>query len=194
MKERGLSGQASISAVDSGGIVLHLNSAQELFQLTTADMLSSTGRLVSGIEELIQRLLAGRLRPGLRATIVLPPDQLLEDTEERLRKAIHRYCQLRLQQTDGTRRAQLRNIREALGVGLLLFAVGAGLSFYFNQSGLPAFDKFVLGDQLALVIAWIGLWYPLDELVHYRRAMLRESKVLTTILKMDVAVVAQEEG
>jgi hypothetical protein len=39
-----------------------------------------------------------------------------------------------------------------------------------------------------LVIAWVGLWYPLDTLVFSRRPLLREKRVLSAILTMDLTV------
>jgi hypothetical protein len=39
-----------------------------------------------------------------------------------------------------------------------------------------------------LVIAWVGLWYPLDTFVFVRRPLLREKRVLEAVLSMGVTV------
>ncbi|HEY1656199.1 MAG TPA: hypothetical protein VGF86_13925, partial [Candidatus Tumulicola sp.] len=46
----------------------------------------------------------------------------------------------------------------------------------------------LLGDGFFLVIAWVGLWYPLDALVHYRRQSAREGQVLAFIASMETIV------
>ena len=156
--------------------------------MAVPDLFSANGRLISGMEELIQELAPRRLRRGLRATIVLPEEDMSWDTERRLREAIDRYCQLRLRQTEAAARERGRETFAALGVGLVLFVVGIGLSSYIGQSDWPALVKSFLADGLFLVIAWVGLWYPLDELVHYRRPLNRERKVLRAIREMEIAM------
>jgi len=139
-------------------------------------------------DELIQQLLSQRLRGDLRATILLPPQEVHPDTEQRLRQAIDRYCRLRLQQTQAALDTRRRDVIAALATGLVLFAVGISLSSYVGQADVPQLLKSFLADGLFLVVAWVGLWYPLDELVHYRRSLSREKKVLAVIRAMDVAV------
>ena len=169
-------------------IVLRLNTPEELFNVDPSRMLSATGRLVTGIEELVQQVTPLRFRPGLRATIVLPPDQAQPGTEERLRAAILRYCQLRLGHTDAARRTQRQEVVVAFGVGLVLFVLGVVFSFYFDRSSLPELLKLLIGDGVFVIVAWVGLWYPLDELVHYRRPLVRERRVLAAIQAMDVVL------
>jgi hypothetical protein len=76
----------------------------------------------------------------------------------------------------------------ALRAGCALFVIAVLLSYYFNRSGLSTLANQFIGDGFFAVVAWVGLWYPLDALVHYRRQTARDEKVLTFISSMDVSV------
>ncbi len=175
-------------------IVLRLNTPEELFQAQAADVLSARGRLFSGIEELMLELTPRRLNDRTTVVIALPRDQLQPDTRQRLSDAIERYCTQRLRQTELLRRAQWREVMAAFRTGFVIFAFGVLLSYYFNHSGLATLTKLLLGDGFFLVIAWVGLWYPLDTLVHYRRQSAREERVLRAIRTMEVRVGSSDDA
>jgi hypothetical protein len=174
--------------------ILRLNTPEELFEVRATDVLSPNGRYVSGIDELVAELTPLALRPDMRAVIVLPAEQLQPDTEERLREAIYRYCRLRLRHIKLARSAQWQDVMAAFRVGGAIFALGILTSYYFSASGLAALTKLLLGDGFFLVIAWVGLWYPLDALVHYRRQSAREGQVLAFIATMPTLVRAAAPG
>ena len=46
--------------------------------------------------------------------------------------------------------------------GSLLFGVGIGLSYAFTRPVMGEFANGLLGNGVFLVVAWVGLWYPLD--------------------------------
>ncbi|HEX4012383.1 MAG TPA: hypothetical protein VHX17_00690 [Candidatus Cybelea sp.] len=168
--------------------ILRLNAPEELFEVRATDVLSPNGRFVSGIDELVAELTPLTLRPGMRAVIALPADQLQPDTEDRLRQALYRYCRSRLRHIKLARSAQWQDVMAAFRVGGIVFALGILTSYYFSASGLAALTKLLLGDGFFLVIAWVGLWYPLDALVHYRRQSAREGQVLAFIASMETIV------
>jgi hypothetical protein len=169
-------------------IILRLRVPEQLFEVAPADMFSAGGRLVNGIEELIGELTPRRLRPGLHVVVVLPRDQVNAETQARLQHAIRRYCRQRLRQTELIRSAQWQDVMSALRAGCALFVIAVLLSYYFNRSGLSTLANQFIGDGFFAVVAWVGLWYPLDALVHYRRQTARDEKVLTFISSMDVSV------
>lgn len=169
-------------------VILRLRAPEQLFEVASADMFSAEGRLVSGMEELIGELTPRRLRPELHAVVVLPGDQVNAETQTRVQQAIRRYCRQRLRQTELIRSAQWQDVMSALRVGCVLFVIAILLSYYFNRSGLSALANQFIGDGFFAVVAWVGLWYPLDALVHYRRQTAREAKVLSFIACMDLSV------
>src|SRR5437588_681420 len=46
----------------------------------------------------------------------------------------------------------------------------------------------VLGDGLAVVVSWIGAWYPLDTLIYYTRPYRRTRRVLQALSRMEIVV------
>ncbi|MBC5800403.1 MAG: hypothetical protein GIW94_10595 [Candidatus Eremiobacteraeota bacterium] len=168
-------------------VVIRLNSPSELFESGASDMFSEDGRLVTGIDELVQEVSAC---PGasLHATFLLPTNQVKPDTQMCFRQSIDRYCRLRQRQNETERRTEWRDVLGSFKVGLVLFILGFVLSFYFNQGTLPPLLKLLFGDGVSLVIAWVGLWYPLDEFVHYRRRLIRDQKVFAAIPKIGISV------
>ncbi len=169
-------------------IVIRLNSPSELFALATSDMFSEGGRLVSGIEELVQEVSYRPSDVRLKAIFVLPSDHAQTVTETQFRQAIERYCRLRQRQNEAEQRTEWRDVMGSFAVGIVLFALAFMLSFYFTQGHLPPLMKSLFGDGIFLVIAWVGLWYPLDEFVHYRRRLIREQKVIAAISKIDISL------
>jgi hypothetical protein len=169
-------------------VTIRLKSPADLFRTVDTDMFLEHGRLVSGIDEVLQELTPRRLGPGRCLVILLPAEQVRPETSEHLRQAIQRYCRLRLRRTELALQSHRREAIASLGVGGLLFLIGLGLSFYFEQATQPTPLKLLLGDGVFLVIAWVGLWYPLDTFVFVRRPLLREKRVLEAVLSMGVTV------
>lgn len=120
-------------------------------------------------------------------TIVLPASELEPGLEQQLRRAIAAYCELRLRETDNDLRGFRRDAWQALGVGMILFIAGLLVSTLVTASSVPKLVK-VLGDGLAVVVSWIGAWYPLDTLIYYTRPYRRTRKVLQALSRMEIVV------
>jgi hypothetical protein len=174
-------------------VVIRLNTPADLFRAAGSDAFLETGRLQSGMEELIRELAPRRLRPGGRVLFVLPAEQMRSTTGDYVRRAVQRYCHLRIGQTDLALRSQRREAIAAMGVGGVFFLIGLGLSYYFEQATQPTSLQVLLGNGVFLVIAWVGLWYPLDMLVFARRPLLRERRVLSAILTMELTI-GEDDG
>ncbi len=171
-----------------GDIAIRLRSVQELFEPHGYDPLESSPlRLRSGIDELLNELGARRLGTVTSASIMLPASELEPGLEQQLRRAITAYCELRLRETDNDLRAFRHDAWRALGLGTILFVVGLSVSAIVTQSSAPQLIK-IFGDGLAVVIAWVGAWYPLDTLIHYTRPYRRVRKVLQALSRMEVVV------
>lgn len=70
----------------------------------------------------------------------------------------------------------------------MLFVVGLALSTDFLEPDVPGFLQDLLGNGVFLVIAWIGLWYPLDLLFFARSPLRREMRTLHRMGQMPVVV------
>lgn len=169
-------------------IAIRLRSVQELFEAPGWDPRAGVPlRLRSGIDELLNELGARRLGRVTGAAIVLPASELAPGVEQRLRQAVKAYCELRLRETDNDLRAVRQDAWRALGVGAILFVTGLLVSTLVTQSSAPKLVM-ILGDGLAVVVSWIGAWYPLDTLIHYTRPYRRAKKVLQALRTMEIVV------
>ena len=81
-------------------------------------------------------------------------------------------------------RQGLRSLR----VGTPLFLIGLLLSTDFLAPDVPDLLQQVLGNGVFLVIAWVGLWYPLDLLFFARLPLNRERRALDTLRTMPVEI------
>jgi hypothetical protein len=170
-------------------ITVRLGSVQDLFDPPNGDPLaSSSPRFRSGIDELVNELGPRRLGSVKRAVIVLPPSQLEPGLEQRLKRAITAYCQVRLRETDNDLRAFQQDGWRALGIGAILFFAGLAVATILGKSSASGWVKVFFGEGLAVVIAWIGAWYPLDTLIHYTRPYRRTRKLLQALSQIEIIV------
>ncbi len=125
-------------------------------------------------------------------TVRLPPEQIEAGTEDRLRTGLRRYCELRLSENERTRSVVRHDGVASLGIGAALFAVGVILSAEFSTHHLPESVRLWLGSGVFLVVAWVGLWYPLDSLVFTGHPLARDRRALQALAEAGVEVVGQQ--
>lgn len=145
------------------------------------DLLSPQARLQSGIDDLLLQLRARRLGRIRNVTVLLPASEIEGSTGPRLTAAVRRYCELRLRENELSRRVVRRDGIAAFGLGVLLFVLGLWLSSIFMAKDLPEAVRDLLGNGVFLVVAWVGLWYPLDMVVFTGQPLKREQRALMTL-------------
>jgi hypothetical protein len=176
---------------DHGGdaIRIELGCEEELFTSPpVTELLSGTGRLRCGMEELLNELAGARPHSVGRVAIVLPRDRIGPDAQRRLTDAVGRYCRLRLRETENELRATLRDTRRALVVGMIVLVAGLALSGAVLASGLPHAIRTLFGDGLFVVMAWVGAWYPLDVFIHQTRPQRQTIQLLSAAAELEVGV------
>lgn len=169
-----------ITTPDQASVWVRLESPAAMFA-PSEDLLSPDARLQSGVDDLLLQLRARRLSRIRSVTVLLPASEIQDTTGRRLAAAVRRYCELRLRETELSRRVVRRDGWAAFGIGLLLFALGLWLSSVFLSRGIPEALRELLGNGVFLVIAWVGLWYPLDSLVFTGQPLKREQQALITL-------------
>lgn len=169
-----------ITAPDQASVWVRLDSPAAMFA-PSQDLLSPDARLQPGIDDLLLQLRARRLGRIRSVTVLLPASEIHDVTNGRLAAAVRRYCELRLRENELSRRVVRRDGWAAFGIGLLLFAIGLWLSSVFLARGIPEPVRELLGNGVFLVIAWVGLWYPLDSLVFTGQPLKREQRALVTL-------------
>ena len=177
----------------SDHVTLRLARLEDLFHQPQPQLFASSGRLISGIEELVLALEGRRLPRRVSTTIVLegeaPPAE-----EAKVASLLRRYCEVRLRELELRIRSQRRELNRALLIGLLLFVVGIALNGEFTSQGWPGEIRSILGEGVFLVVAWVGLWYPLDALIFSRRPLLLERDVLRRLMESQVTLERAREA
>lgn len=178
----------TITVPDQASVWVRLENPAAMFA-PSEDLLSPRARLQSGIDDLLLQLRARRLAKIRHVTVLLPADEIQGSTGLRLAEAVRRYCELRLRENELNQRVVRRDGWAALGLGVVFFAVGLWLSSAFLAKGIPGPIKDLLGNGAFLVIAWVGLWYPLDTLVFTAQPLKREQRALATLSRARLDVV-----
>lgn len=175
-------------------IVVHLGAPEELLVVDPLAPLSAPQgervRAVPGVEELLAEILGRpRIARSRRVVLTLPGSAAVEpDLAGRLEAALRRWCAARTVRVERDSRALWRQGLWSLRSGTVLFVVGLVLSTGFLDPDVPGFLQDVLGNGVFLVIAWIGLWYPLDLLLFARSPAKREMRALDALATMPVEV------
>jgi hypothetical protein len=173
-------------------VVVHLRRPEELFVVDPTGLLNdpANARSEPGIDQFLAELLARRRRrrrpPQL--VVTLPPDQVNEETAPRLTAAVGRWCAERMERSERETRVIWRQGLRSLPYGTVLFLIGVVLSSGFIAPGVPEFLQDLLGNGVFLVIAWVGLWYPLDLLFFARQPLRREMDILYTMTRLPIQV------
>ncbi len=181
-------------------IVVHLGAPEELLAVDPlAPLTAPEGTRVRGtpgVDELLGELLGRpRVRRSRRVVLTLPATALDDaGLAGRLEAGLHRWCAARTERVERESRALWRQGLWALRSGLVLFVVGLALSTNFLDPDVPQFLQDLLGNGVFSVIAWIGLWYPLDLLFFARSPAKREMRALDALATMPVEVRARGAG
>ncbi len=133
------------------------------------------------------------MRRKRRVVLTLPAPALADpEVGERLETGLRRWCAARTERVERESRALWRQGVWSLRGGVVLFVVGLVLSTGFLDPEVP---RVLPGTSSATasssVIAWIGLWYPLDLLFFARSPAKREMRALDVLATTPVEVRAR---
>ncbi len=173
-------------------VVVELDGVEELFAADPRGLLAGARRIDSGVDELVERFLAQK-RVSADQRIVLDIASECDDEQvAEVVSAVRRYFSLRLRRATREHDLIWRQGKRALLSGSSLFVVGIGLSYLFTRPEMGGFANELLGNGVFLVVAWVGLWYPLDLLFIAREQAKREMRVLGNMLILPIAVRAEK--
>ena len=170
-------------------LTVRLEDPNELFEPRAADVERGRPPEVSGIERIREALSVRRRNASGRVTVVLPEEKATAEVEHGLRQALSRYCQAGIERN----RYELASIRrdglQTLLSGAVVLAIGLILSeAVLRTHSIPKELRDFLGNGLFLVVAWVGLWYPLDTLFYSGRPFRRERRMLEELCRMELTV------
>ncbi|MCV7413594.1 hypothetical protein [Mycobacterium florentinum] len=169
-------------------IVIELDDPADLFAVDERAVLSGARRIDSGIDELVELLLAQKRHSSVQRIVLDIAGEGSEELAANLEASVRRYCAMAVRRADRQHDLIWRQGMRSLISGSLLFVSGIGLSYLFTRPWVGELPGELLGNGVFLVVAWVGLWYPLDVLFIAREQAKRESRVFAMMLAMPVVV------
>jgi hypothetical protein len=169
-------------------IVIEIDDPSDLFAVDQRAVLSGGRRIDSGIDELVELLLAQKRHSSIQRIVLDLAGECTEELAANLEASIRRYCALAVKRADRQHDLIWRQGMRSLISGSLLFITGIGLSYLFTRPWVGELAGELLGNGVFLVVAWVGLWYPLDVLFIAREQAKRESRVFAMMLAMPVVI------
>jgi len=154
-----------VAATDVQVIELRLERAHDLLEMPQSDLISEYRNFLAGVDFCISALRARPSRKPVLLSITLPESEISEGLAERMRATLGRYCRHRIGYNHRERRALRYEGVTSFGIGLPITAVGLGIAVFATHMDDSAETAKLIGDRLGWVLAWVGLWYPLDVLL-----------------------------
>ncbi len=169
---------------DTEVIHLRLGRLEDMFQTSESDVMSPHYHGEPGIDYCIGELRSHRSRSAIRLELELPAPPPEADALDRLRQSIARYCEDRIRRNNRERRIARRDGYSALKVGIPVALVGLIIAVATAVSN----SSEDLANLAGWVLAWVGLWYPLDTILFSSVAPKRENAVLARLQSAEVVV------
>jgi hypothetical protein len=159
-----------------------------MFELPQTDLFSEYRNFLTGVDFCLSELRGRRSFLPIRLEIHLPPEEIDDGVTDRLTRTLRRYCDHRIRYNRGESSSQRFGGISALRIGAPLCAIGLALTIT-SSSKLPSGSiAEVLAEQLGWVLVWIGLWFPLDQLLFYPLSYGRETRVLQLLSQAEIMV------
>jgi len=167
-------------------IHLRLGRLEDMFEPPEWDARSPSRRFEPGIDSCISELRSRRSQRPVRLEVELPAAQLDPKTPTLLRHALLDYCEERIGRNNRERRIARRDAYAALKIGIPVAIVGLAIAVATAVANTQ--DDYTLPNLAGWVLAWVGLWYPLDALLFSALGPKRENAVLTRLHDAEVVV------
>jgi hypothetical protein len=174
-------------------IELRLTGLQEMFELPQADLFSEYRNFLTGVDFCLSEM-RGQWRPRpVRLEIHLPPEEIGAGAADRLARTLRRYCEHRIRYNRRESSSQRFGGLSALRIGGPICVAGLALTLLSSSELAPSNAGEVLSDQLGWVLVWIGLWFPLDQMLFYPLAYVREARVLRLLSEAAIVLIPDQQ-
>lgn len=168
-------------------LTLRLQHPEDLFVLPQTDLLSEYRNYLTGVELLLSELRSREMRAELELRLLLPEDQITDGLARRIEHALGRYCNERIHYNRREKRSLRLDGTTSFRIGVPVTAVGLLLTLYTARMEGDA-SVTAMVDHLGWVLAWIGLWWPLDTILFTPHTYTRENKALSRLADARVTI------
>lgn len=171
-------------------IDVRLNAPTEMFELPPTDLFTEYRNHLTGIDLCLSELRSRPSRRPVTLRIHLPENQIADDTGHRIARTLNAFCNQRHTYNRRERRALRFDGASALRIGIPITVVGLAMTAgatHLNQTS-EELERTIL-DHLGWVLAWVGLWFPLDVFFFGPHSYNRENRALDRLRVAEVEVV-----
>jgi len=179
-----------VAATDVQVIELRLERAHDLLEMPQTDLFSEYRNFLTGVDFCISALRARPSRKPVVLSITMPASEITEGLAERMEATLARYCTHRIGYNHRERRALRYEGVTSFGIGLPITVIGLAIAAYATHLDDSAETSKLIGDHLGWVLAWVGLWYPLDVLLFLGHPYRRETTALTRLSEASIVLVS----
>jgi hypothetical protein len=165
-----------------------------LFIAPEVDPFSKKGSFESGIELIRSEFKFKLWGPGtrIRTTIFLPKESIEPDLAGKIREALKRYCQFKIQKNKQAMVTLQRDALRALLIGILFLLSGLYFSPFLEKLAVsPPFISTLFSDGFDIAF-WVILWRPVDFFLFDLWPFWREDRIYKHMMKMEI-IVAEEQ-
>jgi hypothetical protein len=179
-------------ALTTGGsrnvISLSLSNPSEMFDVVPSDPLAEDRLFESGVDHCLSVLRSHPLRGPVRLEVTLPPLSIDPETPEQLARTLHRYCDQRMAANRRSVQATRLEGFQTLFIGIPLVVAGLLIVFLASQLVEEHGNPNLVLQTIGGVLAWVGLWFPLDTMVFTPQGLLRENRALRRLRSAELTV------
>jgi hypothetical protein len=172
-------------------ITLRMQQPDDLFQLPTTDLFSEYRNYRTGVDSALSELRRHRSRDQVELHIVLPAAKIRAGLANRMTRALHDYCDQRILFNNREKGGVRRDGFTAFWIGIPVTVVGLWLTFWTASADYTEGVKTVL-DHLGWVVAWVGLWFPLDVILFSPHQYNRENRSLRALRDATIRLKADD--
>lgn len=154
-----------ISSQRPNEVTVRVNDVRELFTERAFDPFNDDAEAIGSIARMAQLPhLVSQLKT-IRLRVLVPAGTLTPQTEDQVRRALHRYCAHMIAETR-RKLAAMRwvGVRTFL-VGLIFFGISLAASTAVGRALFIPEGLRTLASESLIVAGWVVIWQPLDTLV-----------------------------
>lgn len=168
---------------------VELARAIDMFETPAVQLGSTVGGFTPGVERCISELLGQPDRSVTDLEIALPADEIEDSLGDRMAVTLRRYCDERIRRNSSERAATIRGGFRSFLIGGPVTLIGLTITVVATKIGDIDDALRAVVDILGWVLAWVGLWYPFDQILFTPLDGARENRVLTVLRDAEIRIV-----
>jgi hypothetical protein len=168
-------------------IDLHLREIGELFTNPEPNPFLEKPLRSSGVEEAANclRLKGGKGRA--RLNIYLPPEQIEPQLETKVRRALERYCDFKIEENQCQLKIERSLGRRSALIGLVFSGICVAILLVVYVLGSLSDFGFVIFNGLFVILIWMAIWNPAETFLYGLQPFKVDIKVYSSLREAELS-------